>query len=66
MLRLTILILLVSISPLSNARESDEERQHKQAELDYACEQAREIALAPKKLEVYKECIKKFKEGVEY
>lgn len=66
LLRFTLLTLLVSISTICNGLESDDERKHKQAELDYACEEARQIALGPKKLAVYKECINKLKKDEEY
>jgi len=66
LLRFTVLTLLISIPLICNGRESDDERRHKQAELDYACEEARQIALAPRKFEVYKECINKFKKDKEY
>ena len=66
MLRLILLTLLVSLSAICNGREFDDARPKEQAELDHACEQARQVALAPRKLAVYQECIKKFKKSVEY
>jgi hypothetical protein len=56
MLRLTILSLLITSPLLSYA--GDEAA--KQAELDAACEAARQVALAPKKFEVYQECMTKY------
>jgi len=66
LLRFTILTLFISMPAICNGLESDDDRRHKQAELDYACEEARQIALAPRKLAVYQECIDKFKKEVEY
>ena len=64
MLRVTSIILVVAMTVLSNGPATAEERQNKQAELDAACEAARQIALGPKKAEIYQECIDKFKKGV--
>jgi hypothetical protein len=61
LLRLMILTLLVSLPVVSNGRESEDDRRQKQTELDYVCEHARQVALGPRKLEIYKECIKKKK-----
>jgi len=35
----------------------------KQAELDIACEKARQVALTPRKKEIYNECLNKFKKS---
>ena len=66
LLRFIVLTLLVSIPLISNGWESEDERRKKQAELDYACEESRQTALAPRKFEIYKECINKFKKDKEY
>jgi hypothetical protein len=40
------------------ASQSDEElRRARQAELDQACEAARQVALAPRREEIYEECL---------
>jgi hypothetical protein len=64
MLRVTSVILVVVITALNNGLAMAEDRQTKQAELDAACETARQAALAPKKAEIYQECIDKFKKSV--
>ena len=65
MLRVTSIILVVVMTALSIGLATAEDRQNKQAELDAACEAARQTALAPKKAEIYQECIDKFKKSVE-
>ena len=65
MLRVTSIILVVVMTALNNGLAIAEDRQTKQAELDAACEAARQTALAPKKAEIYQECIDKFKKSVE-
>jgi hypothetical protein len=53
------------MTALSIGLATAEDRQTKQAELDAACEAARQAALAPKKAEIYQECIDKFKKSAE-
>ena len=65
MLRVTSVILVVAMAALSNGLAIANDRQSKQAELDAACEAARQAALAPKQAEIYQECIDKFKKSVE-
>ena len=65
MLRVTSVILVVAMAALSNGLAIANDRQSKQAELDAACETARQTALAPKQAEIYQECIDKFKKSVE-
>jgi len=50
---------------ICNGLAAADDRQDKQAELDTACEAARQVALAPKKSEIYKECIEKFKKSTD-
>jgi len=66
LLRFTILTLLISIPIICNGQELNDEQRKKQAELDFACEVARQAALAPQKMVVYKECINEFKKSEEY
>ena len=65
MLRVSSTILVVVMTVLSNGLATADDRQAKQAELDAACEAARQIALGPKKAEIYQECINKFKRSIE-
>ena len=65
MLRVTSVILVVVMSTLGNGLAAAADRQSKQAELDAACETARQAALAPKQAEIYQECVDKFKKSVE-
>ena len=64
MLRITSTILVVVMAILGNGLATADDRQAKQAELDAACEAARQIALGPKRAEIYQECIDKFKKSV--
>jgi hypothetical protein len=57
--------LLVLVSAICHGSETAEDIQNKQTELDAACEAARQTALAPRKSEIYQECIEKFKKSVE-
>ena len=59
MLRNTLLILLV-LTPVVCSGSDD---QGKQAELDAACESARQLALGPKRSDIYQECVDKFKKS---
>ena len=65
MLRVTSVIFLVFVTTICNGLATADDRQNKQAELDAACEAVRQTALAPKKTEIYQECIDKFKKSVE-
>ena len=65
MLRVTSVILVVVMTVPGYGLATAGDRQGKQAELDAACEAARQIALGPKKAEIYQECIDKFKRSVE-
>jgi len=53
------------MTTICNGLATAEDRQNKQAELDAACEAARQTALAPRKLDIYQECIDKFKKSIE-
>ena len=60
MLRRLSLVLLLLFPVICSAIETAEERHRKkQHQLDAECEYARQIALAPQKLEIYKECMRK-------
>lgn len=64
---LKYLILIILVLPgIGNTIETAEDREKKQAELDFECERARQIALAPQKLQVYKECLEKDKGDEDY
>ena len=65
MLRVTSVILFVFMTTICNGLATAEDRQNKQAGLDAACEAARQAALAPRKAEIYQECIDKFKKSGE-
>ena len=58
-----LLVAIVMIPGLGGAvaAQTDEDlRQARQAELDRACEAARQVALAPRRQEIYVECINRF------
>ncbi len=57
MLRIAPVLLLVAVAITGNGPATADERQKKQAELDAACEAARQTALAPKRAEIYQECV---------
>ena len=61
MLRITPVILFVFMAVFGNGLAAASEGQGNQAELDAACEAARQAALAPQRAEIYQECIEKFK-----
>ena len=65
MLRVTPAIYLVLVTAICNGLAIADDRQKKQAELDAACEAARQAALVPKKEAIYQECIEKFKKSAE-
>lgn len=65
MLRDTLVILLVLMPVICNGLETVDDTRSKQAELDATCEAARQIALAPRKSEIYQECIDKFGKSAE-
>lgn len=65
MLRNTLLMLLVLMPAICNGSNAVGDTQSEQAELDAACEAARQTALAPKRSEIYQECIDKFKKSAE-
>lgn len=50
-------ILVYSIDTTAFAHEGE------QVKLDQACEDARQIALAPRRKEIYQECVQKFKKS---
>lgn len=55
----TILILACAFASVGYAHESEEERRAMQAELDAACEAAREVKLAAVRLQLTEECVEK-------
>jgi hypothetical protein len=55
----TVLMLACAIASVGYAYESEEERRAKQAELDAACEAAREVKLAAVRLQLTEECAEK-------
>ena len=56
---LAAIVMILCLS--SAAAQTDEDlRQARQAELDHACEAARQVALAPRRQEIYEECINRF------
>lgn len=58
-----ILVIMLVLTPAVCSGSDD--AQGKQAELDAACESARQVALAPRKSEIYQECVDKFKKSAE-
>ncbi|AAZ28469.1 hypothetical protein [Colwellia psychrerythraea] len=52
-----LVIVIYSLSATAFAHKDE------QAKLDQACEDARQIALAPRRKEIYQECIQKFKKS---
>lgn len=58
--------LLVSVAGvlLSTAVVGSDDRAAEQARLDARCEQARQVALGPRRLEIYEECLNKFGKDV--
>lgn len=54
---LTVLLCLLSTDTLAYSDLK------KQAELDAKCESARQVKLKPRKQEIYKECVTKFKKS---
>ncbi len=65
MQRITSVISLAAMAVICSGPTAANERLNKQAELDAACEAARQTALAPKKAEVYQECIEILKKSAE-
>ena len=61
MLRVTPAILFAFMAAFGNGLATANEGQGNQAELDAACEAARQAALAPTRAEIHQECIEKFK-----
>lgn len=55
----TILILACAFASVGYAYESEDERRARQAELDVACEAAREVKLAAVRLQLTEECAEK-------
>ena len=58
-----ILVFLMGVFGVTTGycQEGDAERSGKQAQLDSQCEEARQVALAPGKQDVFKECMDKKK-----
>jgi hypothetical protein len=52
--------MLLGLSGAAASETEEDLRQARQAELDRACEAARQIALAPRRQEIYEECINRF------
>ena len=65
MTRVSLVTLLVLLPAIGNGLETADDILNKQTELDAACEAARQTALAPRKAEIYKECIDKFRKSAE-
>ena len=61
MRRVTPAILFVFMAAIGTGQAIASNGQGNQAELDAACEAARQAALVPKREEIYQECIEKFK-----
>jgi len=58
------ILFLLMVAVFSGTASADD-GQGKQAGLDAACEAARQVALAPRRAEIKKECIDKFKKSPE-
>jgi hypothetical protein len=54
---LSVVVLFIGLSSSAASQPDEDLRQAKQAELDRACEAARQVALAPRRQEIYEECI---------
>jgi len=54
---LAAVVIIVGLSSAAASQTDEDLRQVKQAELDRACEAARQVALAPRRQEIYEECI---------
>ena len=63
MLRVIPAILFVFMAVFGAGLATASEGQDNQAALDAACEAARQAALAPKRAEIYQECIEKFRKS---
>lgn len=57
---LTAAVMLLGLSGAAVSETEEDLRQARQAELDRACEAARQVALAPRRQEIYEECINRF------
>ncbi len=65
MVKTTLLSLFLCALTISSGLDAAETHKEKQAQLDLACEDARQIALAPRRKELYQECTEKFKKSAE-
>jgi hypothetical protein len=52
--------MILDLSGAVAAQTNENLRQARRAELDWACEAARQVALAPRRQEIYEECINRF------
>ena len=50
-------VMLFGLSIAAASQTDEDLRRSRQAELDRACEAARQVALAPRRQEIYEECI---------
>jgi hypothetical protein len=56
---------MVLMSSIGHAVAAGEQAQSEQAALDADCEAARQIALAPRRSDIYQECVDKLKKSAE-
>jgi hypothetical protein len=54
---LVFIVMLFGMGSAAASQTDEDLRKSKQAELDRACEAARQVALAPRRQEIYEECI---------
>jgi len=50
-------VMLLGMGSAAASQTDEDLRRSRQAELDRACEAARQVALAPRRQEIYEECI---------
>ena len=65
-LRLLILVIVISSMGtvvLASEKQQQKEQARQQKKLDKACETARQVALKPRKKEIYQECRQKYKKS---
>jgi len=53
-------VMLLGLSSTADAETQEDLQQARQVELDRACEAVRQVALAPRRQEIYEECIDRF------
>jgi hypothetical protein len=62
-MKLNVIFIAIILFTVNSSIAQAESSKTKQAELDKACESARQVALKPRKIEIYSECLTKFKKS---